>query len=495
MALGTGIEIPNNFDLNSPLPLDAREVVATIVERDAIPTVARYVSMFVKVLDDGSGEQKLFWLKGGITNAHWEEFSGGGSGSGVISVLDLTERDAIPEESRELGMLVYAQDTQTYYTLKDGLENTDWTPVSFLDALFSDDVGSIVISARNDDSPPEGCLPFEQEYNAHDYPDLASHLWNSIQGKWKFGGTGSYPTGTFYTPKKGAFIRIFGGTLDPDASSRTASGLNGVTGNAIGTLQGHAFQTHTHIQNPHNHSHPFLGEAVGPAGTPQILGAQYTASPQGFVGDQTAVNQNAQATGANSQASANETRPTNISFNAFIRYKPSGKGEKGDQGVPGEGIKIVADIAARDAIPSGERTEGMTVTVLDDGNGVQRDYWLDGGITNGDWKVKTIPSPRDPYGRTVWGIDDELYLDLVDMPANKNLVEIEVTDELITNVALPGSLGGRMLEVIILCNRDSVGSFRVLGSESTGIINLEPGDSCSFFSDGTKWIRTSREIS
>lgn len=405
------INIADSFNRTTAQPPFTGIIFADLTARDAYATTLRYEGMECYVLS----ESLYYSLVGGTDNADWIERKGG-SGSGVISVLDLTERDAIPEESRELGMLVYAQDTQTYYTLKDGLENTDWTPVSFLDALFSDDVGSIVISARNDDSPPEGCLPFEQEYNAHDYPDLASHLWNSTQGKWKFGGTGSYPTGTFYTPKKGAFIRIFGGTLDPDASSRIASGLNGVTGNAIGTLQGHAFQTHTHIQNSHNHNTQLEGELSGPGGTPQFLGAKIVAYPAAsVVYAATATNQNASGSGANSQASANETRPTNISFNAFIRYKPSGKGEKGDQGVPGEGIKIVADIAARNAIPSGERTEGMTVTVLDDGNGNQKDYWLKGGITNSDWLEKKsgganaihevtnlISNPRGDEGITGW---------------------------------------------------------------------------------------------
>lgn len=78
MALGTGIEIPNNFDLNSPLPLDARTVAADITARNAIPSVARHEGLIVYVIEEATN----FQLIGGIANENWQEFSGGGGGIG-----------------------------------------------------------------------------------------------------------------------------------------------------------------------------------------------------------------------------------------------------------------------------------------------------------------------------------------------------------------------------------------------------------------------------
>lgn len=69
MSLGTGIEIPNNFDLNSPLPLDSRYLADTLVDRDAIPSVARHEGMQVYVGED----QTLYILKGGVDNTDWTE--------------------------------------------------------------------------------------------------------------------------------------------------------------------------------------------------------------------------------------------------------------------------------------------------------------------------------------------------------------------------------------------------------------------------------------
>lgn len=49
------------------------------------------------------------------------------------------------------------------------------------------------------------------------------------------------------------------------------------------------------------------------------------------------------------------------------------------------GLKIVPDIAARDALPAEVRKEGMPVIVLVDGQGERSAFHLSGGITNTDW--------------------------------------------------------------------------------------------------------------
>jgi microcystin-dependent protein len=70
-------------------------------------------------------------------------------------------------------------------------------------------------------------------------------LFATIGTSW---GAGDGST-TFHIPDlRGRFLRgrDAGTGNDPDAASRTASAAGGATGNNVGTLQGHALQTHTH---------------------------------------------------------------------------------------------------------------------------------------------------------------------------------------------------------------------------------------------------------
>jgi hypothetical protein len=51
---------------------------------------------------------------------------------GYREVLDLIERDSIPEQRRTVGMLVYVQSSDQIYKLSSGITNADW--VIFLDS-------------------------------------------------------------------------------------------------------------------------------------------------------------------------------------------------------------------------------------------------------------------------------------------------------------------------------------------------------------------------
>lgn len=60
----------------------------------------------------------------------------------------------------------------------------------------------------------------------------------------------------------------------------------------------------------------------------------------------------------------------------------------------------VADIAARDAIPAGERYEGLSTYCIAD----QTVYRLIGGITNAEW-VATATTINVPYGAKQSSVD------------------------------------------------------------------------------------------
>lgn len=150
---------------------------------------------------------------------------------------------------------------------------------------------------------------------------------------------------TFNLPDyRGRFLRgVDGGAAnDPDRASRTAMNTGGNTGDNVGSVQGHAFQTHTHTQDSHAHlmfnstNRTSTEDGAGNA----LSGSQHVSSNTWNPGGHwtsykmrpilgppdvglsqyaTATNQNAGATGTTSQATANETRPVNANVNYIIK--------------------------------------------------------------------------------------------------------------------------------------------------------------------------------
>ena len=162
---------------------------------------------------------------------------------------------------------------------------------------------------------------------------------------------GSVDANTFNIPDyRGLFLRMIAGTssVDPDKLTRTAMATGGNTGNAIGSIQGHAFQTHTHTQNEHNHSQSSHSHSTGfeqwrndnPGyhGTGSLYGHIGRASDnRGNPGNApvvsitalaatatniatTATNNDAAASGVYSQASTLESRPVNAYVNYIIKF-------------------------------------------------------------------------------------------------------------------------------------------------------------------------------
>jgi microcystin-dependent protein len=119
---------------------------------------------------------------------------------------------------------------------------------------------------------------------------------------------------------RGRFLRGVADStnLDPDRATRTAMNTGGATGDNVGSVQGHAFQTHTHTQQAHAHGKTIYG--VADALGPYISSTNGTTQPTAWATDNaTALNNNTGATGANSQASTAETRPVNANVLWIIK--------------------------------------------------------------------------------------------------------------------------------------------------------------------------------
>lgn len=128
------------------------------------------------------------------------------------------------------------------------------------------------------------------------------------------------------------FRHVDGGAgRDPDAGSRTTMNTGGNAGDLVGSVQGHAMQTHTHTQNSHSHVEMACAAGTGSPGNSSVSRSANDScgSPAGANGASlvlstvtaTATNQNASATGTFAQASANETRMVNANTKVWIIWK------------------------------------------------------------------------------------------------------------------------------------------------------------------------------
>jgi microcystin-dependent protein len=131
-----------------------------------------------------------------------------------------------------------------------------------------------------------------------------------------------------------------GANRDPDRAGRTASNAGGNTGDNVGSIQGQAFQTHTHspgtlnITSSGSHEHSVdtstgssgsqsgvndgsITQNITPNNTPNVRTTAVThAHPSANFAGATA---QATASGTHAQATENETRPVNAAVYFVIR--------------------------------------------------------------------------------------------------------------------------------------------------------------------------------
>ncbi|KYG64714.1 hypothetical protein AZI86_10915 [Bdellovibrio bacteriovorus] len=140
-----------------------------------------------------------------------------------------------------------------------------------------------------------------------------------------FGGNCGTGGDDFNLPDlRGRFLRGVDGTAgrDPDKASRIAMASGGNTGNNVGSIQGHAFQTHNHSISDPGHSHS--GNYYSASGGSDLNMSRFASNgnPQTKWVDSAytgiSIN-NAGALGTNAQASSGETRPVNANVTYIIK--------------------------------------------------------------------------------------------------------------------------------------------------------------------------------
>lgn len=174
-----------------------------------------------------------------------------------------------------------------------------------INAQYAGQAGSLVELVADALAPPGSIIAFGgtnipsgwllcdgRSLGRTNYP----RLFNAIATSW-----GSTNASSFKLPDlRGVFLRGRDGGLgrDPDRIGRTASGLGGATGDAVGSIQTDTFRSHTHGWN-----FGLQGDDSGAGGSYQ----EYTRIP-GSSADSILA------------AGGNETRPLNVYVNYIIKY-------------------------------------------------------------------------------------------------------------------------------------------------------------------------------
>lgn len=94
---------------------------------------------------------------------------------GMKSVQSIAERNAIPEERREEGMLVYVVADKKIYGLRGGISNTDWCDIRFI--VNGENAGQIIVSISAPENPTESTLWFNPSDGNIYSRNIANNTW------------------------------------------------------------------------------------------------------------------------------------------------------------------------------------------------------------------------------------------------------------------------------------------------------------------------------
>jgi hypothetical protein len=409
-----GIEISSEFDVQTALPIDSRFVVADLTARDAIPALRRYEGLICYV----EAEETNYQLVGGIADGDWAELSGSGGGGGILSVADLTARDAIDVGDRYEGLIAYVVSEQKNYQLIGGTTNGDWTLLYSEGGTGFFDVVTRVYSAFGTATwnKPSGLLFVEVEVvgAGGGGGGVAANTTSGAVSLAGGGGGGAYSRKRVSAGDLGSSETVTVGAGGAGGSSGGGNGGDG-TDSSFGThcVAGGGAGAVGVVNTVAGMSAP-AGGAGGAAGAGDIsipgeigergpgfttAGLLTTRGGRSFFGNPA---RGAQTSGSGTTAngtSATIAHPGVGGGGGFAHRAGSNLSASGAIGRDGivivreyimtgvwagvSPVKTVADLVERDAIDSGDRFEGLVVYVISEG----RNYQLVGGTTNSDWVI------------------------------------------------------------------------------------------------------------
>lgn len=194
----------------------------------------------------------------------------------------------------EVGEIVYDSSDAIFYGRS---QTAGWVPLGGAPSIIPP---GTILPYGGTIAPAGFVLCAGQTLAVADYPDLYAVIGTSF---------GSTTLGVdFRVPDfRGRFLRGVdnGAGNDPDRATRKRMAPNGNDGDQIGSVQGHAFQTHRHTSELYSDSSTAGTSALG-ARTSILYNAAWPTSY-------------ASATGTTAEPSSSETRPVNANVNYIIK--------------------------------------------------------------------------------------------------------------------------------------------------------------------------------
>lgn len=234
--------------------------------------------------------------------------------------LHVAGRVRIDSLANSASQIVYSDVNGTLYLISPGTSGQVLTSNGPAPATWQSNTSSVppgTIVAYVGATAPAGWLMCE---GAQVSRSTYANLFAVISSQF---GSGNNST-TFHLPDcRGRFVRGWdhGAGRDPQATLRTPSASGGNAGDAIGSIQGGSFQSHTHPLSDPGHTHNILGSGnAGVGGVGHIaMGSAIGSYMYGMFGWLPYVQ--GSTTGVTMQASGgSETRPLNINVNYIIKY-------------------------------------------------------------------------------------------------------------------------------------------------------------------------------
>ena len=241
----SGVETAYNFTSSSNIRWYYQELFSSVVdapvysEFTAIPS-DNMTSDVIAATTSAKGKTQL----ASVAPADIASSGSAGTANATVANADHTHKGVTS--------LSETGDTKLYgdVELEEGTNVTITRSGQKLNISTSASIGTVpsgIISAFGGTSAPSGWLLCDgTSYLIATYSTLAAVLFDSGNSKYAYGSAdGSH----FNVPDlRGRFVRgrDAGQGRDPDAGSRTTINTNGNSGDAVGSLQGHALYSHNH---------------------------------------------------------------------------------------------------------------------------------------------------------------------------------------------------------------------------------------------------------
>lgn len=173
------IQLGSNFQVNTTLPIDSRNVVADMTALNAIDPTVRYDGLLTYVV----ATQSLYQLKGGILNTNWQLAGSAGGGGGSLQWVE-GPNAAIPDVDANGNRVYYysqAQAQNLFATIKVPAGYVAGKQIALKLSLYSPDTSGTLLMQTIATLLRSGIDPFNSTTNQRTSTNTAITMATALQ--------------------------------------------------------------------------------------------------------------------------------------------------------------------------------------------------------------------------------------------------------------------------------------------------------------------------